>query len=78
MSSNTKCLFLWFIYVGVCGYPYIEFIQGEAKKIKAFGAVERTLFMGVDEIVEWSKALNERCFPRIESAKFSFHLINQD
>ena len=61
----------------MCEYPYIDFIQRQVKQMKAFG--DWTPFIGFDETVKWSKALNflqsDRSCPRIESAKCSFHWL---
>ena len=50
-------------------------LQWEVKQMKAL--VDWTPILWVDEIVEGFKALNfpkgDRCYPRIESAKSSFH-----
>ena len=40
------CLIHVNTYVCVCEYPYIEFIQWEVKKLKAFGDLIPFIFFG--------------------------------
>ena len=56
--------------------PYAYIIQWEVKQMKAFGV--STPFLGVEEMVEWSKGLPAKrwCCPWIESTKCSFYLLD--
>ena len=67
-----RCPSFQFFKINV--YAYLGFIQWEVKQMKALGAIKHPIY-GCNEMVKWFKALNflqnNRCCPRIESAKCS-------